>query len=545
MKRILALVSILFLISILFLTPHAYGASIGVMADEATGTVLAPTNLEKRLEAMLLEETDTLATVASRGGFEGTETITPLLVASSLYGLNAGQGSSLVEGGRTYIGINAGTNSSGSFTFAAGYQAYANATGIYNLAIGHQALYGLVGGTNVAVGLQAGMELRGGRNSLFGQGAGQYSIGEANSYYGLSAGNRSTGDYNTAIGAGAGAQSLWSNGVAIGNYVGRRAYGSSPRVYMDSYSSDPIGEAGYSATNTAVFVDNGSVNLGRGGTLAVGRTNELRGTWNKNGKSVATLDDVQDWSRHPATNDIQWEDQWGDVSLRIRNGVYGDGGISFCNPAEGRWESFGVHNEGSFYGFRFGEDAFSGDTYGLWNNRRTDLHVNDPTATIFPMWLGGIDGDGIVTSNGTLTVKSNIVVMAGSTSAMTFLRPDGGTNTVSLGANGVMYVHVDGIMAFAIGANGTLGVKREPESNFSMVITGPVKSSSSFTGSVFYDTSGGGYIDPSGVSTMGGIGLTGSLTVTQGVSKIIPPTSAVDLPPGTLWNDGGTLKIVP
>lgn len=37
----------------------------------------------------------------------------------------------------------------------------------------------------------------------------------------------------------------------------------------------------------------------------------------------------------------------------------------------------------------------------------------------------------------------------------------------------------------------------------------------------------------------------GTLTATQGVSQIILPTSTNGLVSGTLWNDGGTVKVMP
>ena len=81
--------------------------------------------------------------------------------------------------------------------------------------------------------------------------------------------------------------------------------------------------------------------------------------------------------------------------------------------------------------------------------------------------------------------------------------------------------------------NGNIGIKKVPEVGYAISVNGGVKLNSTITASKIYDTSGGGEIDPSGISTMGGIVLTNVPTATNGLAS------------GRIWSDGGFLKLMP
>ena len=133
--------------------------------------------------------------------------------------------------------------------------------------------------------------------------------------------------------------------------------------------------------------------------------------------------------------------------------------------------------------------------------------------------------------NGVNRLFGPITVPSGTTNY--FVRPDGGTNTVCFDTNFNMIVAVDGVVSLCVATNGNVGIKRLSEVSYALTISGAIKSSASITGSTFYDTSGGGSVDPSGISTMGGIVLTNVPTTTNGLAS------------GRIWNDGGTLKLMP
>jgi hypothetical protein len=112
------------------------------------------------------------------------------------------------------------------------------------------------------------------------------STGDFNTAFGDGALNGAVGDYNEAVGSYSGRGARWTNSMAVGHYAGRNATGTN-RMYMDCYPVDP--GASHVPTNDVWFLDNGALTLGRGGALAAGLTNQLRGTWVNSG-AVATND---------------------------------------------------------------------------------------------------------------------------------------------------------------------------------------------------------------------------------------------------------------
>lgn len=179
--------------------------------------------------------------------------------------------------GGSFYGPGAATNSFGGFNFSAGIEAFANSTGNYNLAVGRRAMNTSTGNNVSAVGLGAGDRTIGNLNSFIGSGAGQLVRGGTNTALGSYAMYGSTGQVNVVLGNFVGYWSLLTNSVVIGNNVGKWARGVS-QMFFDSYTND-FPNATYGPTNAVIYSDNGNLSLGRGGVLADGKANVLRGSW--------------------------------------------------------------------------------------------------------------------------------------------------------------------------------------------------------------------------------------------------------------------------
>lgn len=189
----------------------------------------------------LTEETDTLATVASRGGFAGTEEIGPLRVVASRYGANAGFEASGSSWGA--YGENAGSGASGSAWSAYGFDAGGNSHGDYWCASG------------------------------------------------VGSGVNSVGNYWGAYGYSVGLGSVHTNSHMFGKHAARNARGNN-RLYIDVYDENPD-YAADGATNDMVFGDNGYLYLGRGGGAPGGEQGgTLRGPWLYNGAPMVEASTV-------------------------------------------------------------------------------------------------------------------------------------------------------------------------------------------------------------------------------------------------------------
>lgn len=139
------------------------GTGSGISASTATNiavAVVAPyTNGAAKGVTALQAEADTLTTVAARGDFAGTETITPLRVASRSYGPNAGLGA----GGTTWIAVgqNAGAYATGATWSAIGYAAGHATTGDVWSTAGNYCLRNAMVTNAWAGGLWSGQNARG------------------------------------------------------------------------------------------------------------------------------------------------------------------------------------------------------------------------------------------------------------------------------------------------------------------------------------------------------------------------------------------------
>ena len=222
--------------------------------------------------------------------------------------------------------------------------------------------------------------------------------------------------WSAAAGYYALADSTVSNSAALGSYAGVNALGNA-QLFADCYPDDP-GET-HSPTNDAIWGDNGSLSLGRTGPAAVGKTNELRGTW-----------------------------LVGDLKMK-----------------------------------------------------------------------------------------------AGSTNV--FLRPDGGTNTIVFDTNSNMQIYAGTNLALTVRADGNFGV-RGGGASYPLHVSGNGYCTENIYAKKLIDSQNGAYsVDPNGASVLASLSLSSDLTVTQGVAKIILPTSTNGLVPGTLWNNGGTVSVMP
>ena len=193
-------------------------------------------------EEWITNEVDTLATVAERGGFAGTETIAPHKVDARIFGSAIS-----VEG--------------------------LEATGENWTIVG--------GGTS-------GMLSSGNNWGIYGQNSGQYVTGHGWNVFGQESGNFSSGDYWAAYGMQCGGNASWSYSFAYGRFSGTYATGAN-RLYMDVYDTDPsAGGGGYDPSQDSVYLDNGQLNLGRSGALTNPAPNLLRGAW-AGGENIAGI----------------------------------------------------------------------------------------------------------------------------------------------------------------------------------------------------------------------------------------------------------------
>ena len=235
----------------------AEASAHGLRADNPHGVTAAQAGAvstnDARYKLALTNEADTLASVAARGGFAGTETIGPLIVQSMRFGTGAGAGASGNSWGA--YGWGAGLNSVGDSWSAHGWAAGANVTGNRWVASGYS--------------------------------SGNLVVGDDWSAYGFASGLLAHGNKWCAFGYLSGMEAAWTNSQAFGGYAGRKATGNN-RLYIDVYSADPNYSAN-GATNDMIFGDNGQLNLGRTGSLTNSAPNQLRGNWQLNGKAIGGL----------------------------------------------------------------------------------------------------------------------------------------------------------------------------------------------------------------------------------------------------------------
>jgi hypothetical protein len=228
-------------------TAVSAGTVTGVQSNQLAAWVAASNAVITGAAAgatALQAEADTLQSVAARGGFAGTEEITPLRVNAQRFGDGAG-----LE---------------------------ATGTGF------------------AAFGPNSGQVASGNQWGAYGNSAGSAAIGDNWGAYGYAAGSGTIGSEWGAYGRGVGQFAEHENSHAFGRYAGRTARGNN-RLYLDVYAADPNYPAGGS-TNDTVFMDSdGKLYLGGGAARAENPSagGVLRGSWNgtlalASGSTVAT-----------------------------------------------------------------------------------------------------------------------------------------------------------------------------------------------------------------------------------------------------------------
>ena len=173
----------------------------------------------------------------------------------------------------TFIGYNAGVNSSGTGNTALGYVALqTNTTGNYNTAVGWNAGQAATGSENTFVGVQAGSASTGSYNVAIGkQALQQNTSGASNTGLGfLALGSVTTGASNTAVGTNAlKAMTTTNSNVAVGESAGTATTTGYENVFIG---------AGAGSNNTTgyfnVFIGN---KAGQNNGPTTGSTNTIIG----------------------------------------------------------------------------------------------------------------------------------------------------------------------------------------------------------------------------------------------------------------------------
>jgi hypothetical protein len=276
-------------------------ARAGVAINAANITILTTGKLDVATAATtyqpvgsyLTEEADTLASIAVRGGFAGNETIAPFRSTARWYGLNAGDGIVGEVSGAYGLGGSVATNAFFQWGTAVGNFAAANSSGTYNFAAGWGPLNTSTGGHNIAVGHWSGAYMMGSSNILFGLYAGRESMGDRNAFIGHAPGYAASGFMVSAFGFNAASRSSYTNSLILGQFAGRYGAGVN-QIVIDVFDTSPDDDT-YGPTNTVIFAQDGHLSLGRGGALAVGKTNMLRGTWGVDSITLGTNAAVSNW----------------------------------------------------------------------------------------------------------------------------------------------------------------------------------------------------------------------------------------------------------
>lgn len=148
-----------------------------------------------------------------------------------------------------------------------------------------------------------------------------------------------------------------------------------------------------------------------------------------------------------------------------------------------------------------------------------------------------------MSASGTVTYAAN--------TTNRFIRPDGLTNSVAFDADGTMRLYFPNTTnVVLIRTNGVIrahgfGVGRDPGAVYLVDVAGDARFTS-IVGTSFKSSADNNFaMNPYATSKFKGLVLTETLVVTQGVSQIILPTATNGLVPGTLWNNGGTVSVMP
>ena len=195
-------------------------------------------------------------------------------------------------------------------------------------------------------------------------------------------------------------------------------------------------------------------------------------------------------------------------------------------------------------GVRVGSDWWTNNMLKAWGGL-SRVEVEALVALSIPYGVNDAESSRIRLIPSPLAASGTVTFAASTTNL--FVRPDGGTNTIRFDADGNMIVAVDGTTALTVRTNGNVGIKNAGSSTYPMVVSGDIVASGGRVRALdFRDSAASTYfLDPNGESSLASIKMDGSLTVTQGVSRIILPSSTNGLVSGTLWNDAGTVKVMP
>jgi prefoldin subunit 5 len=189
-----------------------------------------------------------------------------------------------ILGGQTgensaYFGSSAGSQSTGNFNTATGFDAFRSSAGNGNTATGHQAGVDVSGDGNTASGNMAGQDVTGHNNTATGSLAGNVVTGNNNVAVGVAAGQVVNGNDNVGVGATAGAAVTGSNNAAFGKESGfsvtgdnNAAYGANAGKSVTGSNNVAMGSAaGLNVTGSG----NTAIGAGAGQAFSVNNTTSL------------------------------------------------------------------------------------------------------------------------------------------------------------------------------------------------------------------------------------------------------------------------------
>ncbi|TNG91630.1 hypothetical protein FHQ28_03950 [Pasteurellaceae bacterium USgator11] len=140
---------------------------------------------------------------------------------------------------------------------------------LFNVAIGLNAGSDLSGSNNVALGRSAGSNVNGWQNTAVGNTAGMQVTGEGNTALGGASGNNVSGNSNVALGGNSGSTVTGNNNVALGG-AGQRVTGNKNFSTGNGSGNDVIGNSNISMNGKGTITNghnNVAIGEGAGGTL--------------------------------------------------------------------------------------------------------------------------------------------------------------------------------------------------------------------------------------------------------------------------------------
>lgn len=158
--------------------------------------------------------------------------------------------------------------------------------------------------------------------------------------------------------------------------------------------------------------------------------------------------------------------------------------------------------------------------FGVWD---AGCHTN----RLWKLLARAIDASQV--SGGDIIITNKILLIA----------PNGATNELMNDpATGNLVLYANGNTALTIRTNGYIGINGAGHAVYPLHVTGGGYYSTSLRAPVFRDTQGN-EVDPNGDSTLS------ALTVTNALTLANLPQAAGGLASGRIWNDNGSLKVIP